>query len=168
MDYIVGMITKLSHGRIGFPGALLASLLALDAYVEIVGNPTGAEQAALTKSVLEKFESNWGHLRARFKPGTPPRDNPYKVRVIFDVPQSWGPHALCAEPANQFPANSSERLHIMVLFCGDGPLSEIRGSLKRPASLTDPALQKSLNFLIWQFVVEHPQRGTDCDTTSSC
>ncbi len=98
-----------------------------------------------------------------------PRENPYKVRVIFDVPQSWRPHALYSEPAGQFSASSSDQLHMMVLFCNDGPLSEIRGSLsKRPASLNDPALQKTLNFLIWQFVVEHPPRGTDCNDNNNC
>lgn len=192
MDYIVDMKHKVMNFRLS---VCLAALLALagcnvttstelhhedalsvfeyaatdsDAYVEVVGNPTGGSKEAVTAPILEKFDSNWGHLRTRFKAGLPPRETPYKVRVIFDVPQHWDSHSLCTQPADQFPASSVERLHMMVLSCGDGPLSEIRGSLKRPTSLNDPVLQKTLNFLISQFVVEPPQRGNDCNVTSTC
>ncbi len=86
MDYIVGLNQQATNRGLGWLSACFAALVALtgcnvtssielhhedalsvfeyaaadsDTYVEVVGNPTGADKAALTNSVLEKFDQNW-------------------------------------------------------------------------------------------------------------
>lgn len=114
--------------------------------VRTVGGALGLDAAALNARVVEKLRTGIADPWLQLETDAAETRNPFSLVYVFDVRPQSRPNfaALCAGTLPPQDPQSTD-IDVHVVLCGpNGPVVAMRGWTKRPATIDDDALGRTI------------------------